>query len=157
MQVGCFRFSLILPKKYMLRTFNLLLVGVFAAICTFSCEKPIEFSKKQLSTQDSLFKEIMIIHDEVMPLTSTLVKRKDILEKSKNTDETTLLLIKQLETAEEAMWDWMYSIKRPDQFRDTLNHEQIMNYLNLELNSISEVKTLMINASNDSNQITEND
>lgn len=141
----------------MLRTFNLLLVGVFAAICTFSCEKPIEFSKKQLSTQDSLFKEIMIIHDEVMPLTSTLVKRKDILEKSKNTDETTLLLIKQLETAEEAMWDWMYSIKRPDQFRDTLNHEQIMNYLNLELNSISEVKTLMINASNDSNQITEND
>lgn len=141
----------------MLRTFNLLLVGVFAAICTFSCEKPIEFSKKQLSAQDSLFKEIMIIHDEVMPLTSTLVKRKDILEKSKNTDETTLLLIKQLETAEEAMWDWMYSIKRPDQFRDTLNHEQIMNYLNLELNSISEVKTLMINASNDSNQITEND
>ena len=157
MQVSCFRFSLILPKKYMLRTVNILFVGVFLSICTFSCAEPVEYTSEQLNTQDSLFKEIMVIHDEVMPLTSTLVKRRDILEKSENTDEPTLRLIQQLETAEEAMWDWMYSIKRPEQFRDTLNHNQIMDYLNTEYKSISEVKTLMLNASNDSNQITEND
>lgn len=141
----------------MLRTVNILFVGVFLSICTFSCAEPVEFTSEQLNTQDSLFKEIMVIHDEVMPLTSTLVKRKDILEKSENTDESTMSLIQQLETAEEAMWDWMYSIKRPEQFRDTLNHIQIMDYLNTEYNSISEVKTLMLNASNDSEQITEND
>ena len=141
----------------MLRSVNILFVGVFLSICTFSCAEPVEFTSEQLNTQDSLFKEIMVIHDEVMPLTSTLVKRKDILEKSENTDESTMSLIKQLETAEEAMWDWMYSIKRPEQFRDTLNHNQIMDYLNTEYNSISEVKILMLNASNDSNQITEND
>ena len=141
----------------MLRTVNTLFVGVFLSICTFSCAEPVEYTSEQLNTQDSLFKEIMVIHDEVMPLTSTLVKRKDILEKSEKTDESTVNLIQQLETAEEAMWDWMYSIKRPEQFRDTLNHNQIMDYLNTEYNSISEVKTLMLNASNDSNQITEND
>ena len=141
----------------MLRTVNILFVGVFLSICTFSCAEPVEYTSEQLNTQDSLFKEIMVIHDEVMPLTSTLVKRRDILEKSENTDEPTLRLIQQLETAEEAMWDWMYSIKRPEQFRDTLNHNQIMDYLNTEYKSISEVKTLMLNASNDSNQITEND
>ena len=129
-------------------------MGVFLSICTFSCAEPVEYTSKQLNTQDSLFKEIMVIHDEVMPLTSTLVKRKDILEKSEKTDESTVNLIQQLETAEEAMWDWMYSIKRPEQFRDTLNHNQIMDYLNTEYKSISEVKTLMLNASNDSNQIT---
>ena len=141
----------------MLRTVNILLVGVFLSICTFSYAEPVEFTSEQLHSQDSLFKEIMVIHDEVMPLTSTLVKRKDILEKSEKTDETTLKLIQQLETAEEAMWDWMYAIKRPEQFRDTLNHTQIMDYLDLEFKSISAVKTLMLNASNDSNQITEND
>lgn len=141
----------------MLRTVNILLVGVFLSICTFSCAEPVEFTSEQLNTQDSLFKEIMVIHDEVMPLTSTLVKRKDILEKSENTDASTIRLIQQLESAEEAMWDWMYSIKRPELFRDTLNHIQIMDYLNTEYNSISKVKTLMLNASNDSNQITEND
>lgn len=141
----------------MLRTVNILFVGVFLSICTFSCAEPVEFTSEQLNTQDSLFKEIMVIHDEVMPLTSTLVKRKDILEKSENTDESTIRLIQQLESAEEAMWDWMYSIKRPELFRDTLNHIQIMDYLNTEYNSISKVKTLMLNASNDSNQITEND
>lgn len=141
----------------MLRTVNILFVGVFLSICTFSCAEPVEFTSEQLNTQDSLFKEIMVIHDEVMPLTSTLVKRKDILEKSENTDASTIRLIQQLESAEEAMWDWMYSIKRPELFRDTLNHIQIMDYLNTEYNSISKVKTLMLNASNDSNQITEND
>lgn len=141
----------------MLRTVNILFVGVFLSICTFSCAEPVEFTSEQLNTQDSLFKEIMVIHDEVMPLTSTLVKRKDILEESENTDESTIRLIQQLESAEEAMWDWMYSIKRPELFRDTLNHIQIMDYLNTEYNSISKVKTLMLNASNDSNQITEND
>ena len=141
----------------MLRTVNILFVGVFLSICTFSCVEPVEFTSEQLNTQDSLFKEIMVIHDEVMPLTSTLVKRKDILEKSEKTDESTVNLIQQLETAEEAMWDWMYSIKRPEQFRDTLNHNQIMDYLKTEYKSISEVKILMLNASNDSNQITEND
>ena len=141
----------------MLRTVNILFVGVFLSICTFSCVEPVEFTSEQLNTQDSLFKEIMVIHDEVMPLTSTLVKRKDILEKSENTDESTIRLMQQLESAEEAMWDWMYSIKRPEQFRDTLDHIQIMDYLNTEYTSISEVKTLMLNASNDSDQITEND
>ncbi len=141
----------------MLRTANILFVGVFLMFCAFSCAEPVDHTSEQLYAQDSLFKEIMIIHDEVMPLTSTLVKRKDILEKSENTDETTLKLIQQLETAEEAMWDWMYSIKRPEQSRDTLNHNQIMDYLNTEYNSILEVKTLMLNASNESKQITEND
>jgi hypothetical protein len=41
-----------------------------AIICSFSCDNnqepnKIEFSTKQLQTQDSLFKEIMVIHDDI--------------------------------------------------------------------------------------------
>lgn len=129
-----------------------------ATICSFSCENKqesnkIEFSTKQLQTQDSLFKEIMVIHDEVMPLTSTLVKRKDILEKSKQKDSLTNNLILQLGSAEEAMWDWMYAIKRPEQFRDSLDHSKIMEYLNNEFISVSKVKSQMLLAEENSNQI----
>ena len=127
-------------------------------VCLISCvnEKP-QFSSKQLQSQDSLFKEIMVIHDEVMPLTSTLVQRRDILEKSDKTDSISESLIKELETAEEAMWDWMYAIKRPEQIRDTFTHEQIIDYLDQEFKTISKVKNLMLNAAENSNQISDNE
>jgi len=133
-----------------------------AIICSFSCDtnkepNKIEFSTKQLQTQDSLFKEIMVIHDEVMPLTSTLVKRKDILEKSNQKDSLTYNLILQLGTAEEAMWDWMYAIKPPKQFRDSLEHNQIIEYLNNEFTSVSKVKSQMLLAEENSNQIIDNE
>lgn len=131
-------------------------------ICSFSCDtnkepNKIEFSTKQLQTQDSLFKEIMVIHDEVMPLTSTLVKRKDILEKSNQKDSLTYNLILQLGTAEEAMWDWMYAIKPPKQFRDSLEHNQIIEYLNNEFIAVSKVKSKMLLAEENSNQIIDNE
>ena len=133
-----------------------------AIICFFSCDNnqepnKIEFSTKQLQTQDSLFKEIMVIHAEVMPLTSTLVKRKDILEKSKQKDSLTNNLILQLGTAEEAMWDWMYAVKPPKQFRDSLEHSQIMEYLNTEFISVSKVKSQMLLAEENSNQLIDNE
>jgi hypothetical protein len=130
--------------------------------CVISCssetkKEVIEFSNKQLQAQDSLFKEIMVIHDEVMPLTSTLVKRKDILEKSGQKDSTTLNLINELDNAEQAMWDWMYSIKRPEQLRDSMNNKQITSYLSNEFDAIKNVKNLMLSAEKNSAKISPNE
>jgi hypothetical protein len=90
-------------------------------------------------------------------MTSTLVKRKDILEKSNQKDSLTNNLILQLGTAEEAMWDWMYAIKPPKQFRDSLEHNQIIEYLNNEFTSVSKVKSQMLLAEENSNQIIDNE
>ena len=55
------------------------------------------------------------------------------------------------------MWDWMYAIKNPKQFRDSLEHSQIMEYLTNEFISVSKVKSQMLLAEENSNQIIDNE
>ena len=60
----------------------------------------------------------MEIHDEVMPMISDMVKiRKDLAQTLGESDSTRQVQVKQcirdLQTAEKGMWDWMAEYKKP--------------------------------------------
>jgi len=116
-----------------------------------SCESNVAHNQTQLNTQDSLYQVIMDIHDEVMPLTSKIVQKKDLLEKLSSNDSLAQTKIQELGAAEEAMWDWMYQIKAPKTLRDSLNPEQLDEYLKEQLKQIRIVKDQMLKA-NDNNE-----
>ena len=104
-----------------------------------------------MDTQDSLYQVIMDIHDEVMPLTSKIVQKKDLLEQMNSSDSLVQTKIQELGAAEEAMWDWMYQIKAPKILRDSLDPEQLDDYLQEQLKQIRIVKDQMLKA-NDNNE-----
>lgn len=74
----------------------------FMSLLTLGCSEP----------ENALYKEVMEIHDEVMPKTGTIAKYSrtlkkhldDLPEDQKSTYQQT---IKALDDAEEAMMDWM--------------------------------------------------
>lgn len=116
-----------------------------------SCESNVAHNQPQIDTQDSLYQVIMDIHDEVMPLTSKIVQKKDLLEKMNSSDSLVQTKIQELSAAEEAMWDWMYQIKAPKILRDSLDPAQLDDYLQEQLKQIRIVKDQMLKA-NDNNE-----
>ncbi len=127
---------------------------VIIGILTFfgvSCESNVAHNQTQINTQDSLYQVIMDIHDEVMPLTSKIVQKKDLLEKLSSNDSLVKTKIQELDAAEEAMWDWMYQIKAPKTLRDSLDPGQLDEYLKEQLIQIRTVKDQMLKA-NDNNE-----
>lgn len=143
---------------------NRILVSLFVLFSGFvlvsSCNKDKNatdpaLKEAQIAKEDSIFNLVMNVHDEVMPLTSTLVKRIELLEEMEEMDSLQTTLLSELKTGKEAMWDWMYAIKAPKKLRDSLSHEKIVSYLVNEQASIDEVKRLMIEAKNNSEVLYE--
>ncbi len=103
--------------------------------------------------ENELWDQIMEVHDAVMPKTSELERtanelkkhldRKDLSPAQRQEVEET---IKLLESAVDAMYEWMNELKQLPDLRKNQNHEQIMTYLKTEYNNISTVKTLMENS-----------
>lgn len=54
-----------------------------------------------------LYDEVMLVHDEVMPETSTIHKLRKRLKNMEVQDSVRLSLIRQLENADENMMQWM--------------------------------------------------
>jgi hypothetical protein len=125
-----------------LSLFALLLV----ALSIFSCTDPAEL-------EDQAWKEVMRIHDEVMPEMATInrIKRGLKAEIADTTatlsaDRQTTLIntIQQLEAAEEGMMSWMEQVKSPAALRETLEHEAILSYLQDQQEKIEIVKRDML-------------
>jgi hypothetical protein len=125
-----------------LSLFALLLV----ALSIFSCTDPAEL-------EDQAWKEVMRIHDEVMPEMATInrIKRGLKAEMADTTAtlsadrQTTLITtIQQLEAAEEGMMSWMEQVKSPAALRETLEHEAILSYLQDQQEKIEIVKRDML-------------
>lgn len=78
----------------------LFILSIFAII--ISCKPDLSNPKVE-----SLYKEVMVIHDEVMPEISTIHKLKKSIKKKDNLNDTDLDLISELDEADESMMQWM--------------------------------------------------
>jgi len=85
--------------------------------------------------QQELVREVMVIHDEVMPKMDDIHRTQKQLRAKKETVTNTLVKkniddhIIALEGAGEGMMEWMAALKLPST-DDTRSHEEIMLYLN---------------------------
>lgn len=104
------------------------------------------------STQEKLWDEMMVVHDEVMPKMGDLnrlsrdirsqldtVPPIDTLQKLQQLD----LLIR-LGKAEEGMMVWMSELKILDDLRATKSHKEIIRYLEAEKQRIGAVRDSML-------------
>lgn len=110
------------------------------------------------TAEDRTWAEMMKIHDEVMPKTSEIValytKLKTMdLQNSAITEWSDEIQkrISVLEEAEEAMFAWMNDLKNLNVLRPQKDHDEIMEYLNLETQKIVSIRNQMIVALEEGN------
>lgn len=110
------------------------------------------------TAEDRAWAEMMKIHDEVMPKTSEIValytKLKTMdLQNSAITEWSDEIQkrISVLEEAEEAMFAWMNDLKNLNVLRPQKDHDEIMEYLNLETQKIVSIRNQMIVALEEGN------
>ena len=107
--------------------------------------KEEKFTTEQQATQQEAFKKMMDEHDVAMEkiiemnrLARSLKPYLDSLD-DKRQLEAVNLAITRLETADEAMMQWMPNSPKLGKLRDTLQHEQIITLLVNEEKSINKI------------------
>jgi hypothetical protein len=102
---------------------------------------------------DSLYKIVMAKHDEVMPKTADIMKLTKILrqkleiEKDNVAKEKILNHLRELETSNDGMMEWMHEFKNEHldkEFYEKKSSEEVLDYLKKEENSIEQVAKLML-------------
>lgn len=133
------------------RTYIKIWIGVFFAALVMSACGPGKAEKEQ-KQQEELAKEVIGIHDEVMPRMGELVKlRKQVKGKinawtaDSATDHETHIqqatqIVTDLDAADKGMMDWMHEYNGG---QGLYEHEAIMGYLNEEKGKITAVKENM--------------
>lgn len=121
--------------------YQLLLALMFLSSC--------KDSKKLENQDDPLFKEVMEIHNNVMPELSTIhaIKRDLKAIESPESKEIILAQIKNLDEADEAMMTWMADFKVPD------NKSKEKEYLEAQKLKISHVSDLMYSSIKNGNHL----
>ncbi len=89
---------------------------------------------------EAMDREIMVLHDEVMPLMVDMKKKRTLLEeKSMGIDSTQMATfrdaIRDLKIAEDGMWDWMNQYKKQEiqsdeelKYMENASYSNIINY-----------------------------
>ena len=93
--------------------------------------------------ENILYKEVMAIHDEVMPLMGELMAMNKKVKQEDSTSQEATELTANLEDANEAMMNWM---RKFNPNIENMTHEETMNYLEEEKKKIMEVKKKMLSA-----------
>lgn len=99
--------------------------------------------------QDSLYQNVMLIHDNAMMLMSDVssfnrkIKKARELREDFETKEEIQKVSQDLEAANESMMDWMRNFD-PD--LESLSHAETMRYLESEMKKIEEIKKNMESA-----------
>lgn len=102
---------------------------------------------KKITPQSQLHDSVMVIHDEVMPKMKDIYRlRKRLKEKAEQSKSSSDIaeiksLIAALETADDAMMDWMAAYDKPDE-----GAEGAMDYLGQEKIRIEKVRNEMLSA-----------
>ena len=120
---------------------------LFLAIAVSACNDTEKLEKEAWA-------EVMKVHDEVMPKMADMNKisrsLKPYLEEGALEDKSLMeevnLAIKNLETADDAMMDWMADISPLEELREEKSHEEIMAYLGEEATKIAKVKEDMLSS-----------
>ncbi len=110
---------------------------IFLFLLIFSACK--EKQKSAETEQNQLYKEVMAIHDQVMPEITTIHNLKKDLKAIEKPETKDIILqqVKELNDADEAMMTWMAAFKVPE---DKTQEEA---YLLLEKEKIKQVSDLM--------------
>lgn len=139
---------------------------LFITILFFSCnsapeKKENNYTPKQVSEKKELIEDVMAIHDEAMAWIDEINTLKTNIQQVANSDSlvdvdngiSAQLLeqsILELESADEAMMDWMRNYSEP---KDTVSFENAITYLSNEKKAISKVRTQMKTAMENANQV----
>lgn len=128
---------------------------LFLAVALVACkpksgqqEAPLEeqdLDRGNVQIQQERWDDVMTIHDDVMPKMSEVNRLTEALKtrlpEATGEQQTQIqAVITDLEAADKAMWDWMYGLKQLNELRDSLQHEQIVSYLEGQEKSIAQVK-----------------
>lgn len=106
---------------------------------------------KESTQEDSLYNELMAVHDEMMPKMQDIMNLKSelssVADSLTNIDsletESIQEVISNLEIADQAMMGWMHQFE-PNM--DNLSHEERMTYLTLQKSKMDSVKIVMQSA-----------
>ena len=140
----------------------LILLTLFIFACKGEAPKvntsPGEVRKKEMSAnkaaQETLYDEVIAIHDEVMPKMSDINRVKRALQEHasgltspkcefQEADRGKIKgMVAKLEEADEAMMQWMRNFKKPE----NVSHEKMMVFLESEKVKISDVSDLMLSS-----------
>ena len=112
--------------------------------------------------EEKLLKEVMVIHDEMMPLIRNKIrptqKRLEGMMKNAEQQKDSITLTKyktahqQLEKADKAMNDWMRQFRTPT---NETPHEEVMNYLKDQKVKVAEMKKVMEENMNAAREVIE--
>lgn len=127
-----------------------LMFGV-GILVLFSCDDPAKKEKElQTKERDEIYKQVMEIHDEMMPLVFSKIrptqKKLETMMKDAQTQQDSVNYQKyktafnQLENADKAMNSWMKQFRNPDV--DT-SHEEAIKYLKDQVVKVDEMKKVM--------------
>ena len=135
--------------------FMMLLLAVAVLACNTGSSNQQEAEKTDTEKlEKEAWAEVMKVHDEVMPKMADMNKisrsLKPFLEEGALEDKSLMeevnLAIKKLETADDAMMDWMADISPLEELRGEKSHEEIMAYLGEEATTIAKVKEDMLSS-----------
>lgn len=133
-----------------------LVLLTFLSVLTFSCSSnnntAADANQADLAAQEeALWDEVIVVHDEVMPkmgvINKTARELKALIDNTPTLSEENKKAIEEavnnLDNADEGMMSWMSGFKQLEKLRAEMNHEQIITYLNSEMEKISNVKSQM--------------
>lgn len=133
--------------------------NIILTICILLGIQACHQNKKE---QDQLLKEVMDIHDEVMPQMGSLrslskgikLKLDSLEESSTNVDDQTRqkmkAAIKKLDEANKSMMEWMHQF---EQIKEGTPHKEVLNYLNRQKQLIEEVRDNMLTSKKESEEL----
>lgn len=105
------------------------------------------FSRLELRQQDSVWAEVMVLHDSIMPHSAeinelTQALKKELREnKSLDNDRRNQMItaLEFLEQADASMFDWMHNLEQPENLRTSMTHPQILEYIRKQKDTIAKV------------------
>lgn len=128
-----------------------ILLTILFTMGLISCNQDV--AKSKASGSDQLYKEVMAVHDEVMPKMSQIHKLKkelrNHLESAEESQKQEILdQITYLQKADDAMMDWMHDLNVPE------DETAKAAYLKGQMPLIKEVKNIMLDAIAKGQQLT---
>ena len=145
---------------------------LFTLLILFSCNNKQEtkapdltldsntLSREEVAEED-LYMKVMAIHDSIMPATGTMMSIKGKLQQKltqakggtephQPTLEALESAIKELEQADDAMFDWMNKFIDQDTVE---NHDQVMRYYSIQKEEIEDIRDMMEKAVRNGNNL----
>lgn len=120
------------------------LLFILSFVILTSCKDKL--AEQQKSAYDTLFAEVMKVHDDIMPETNNLYKLKKFAQENIDILPDTSIYVKKLrdaqmnaDKADDAMMQWMSDFAVPEG-----SHEEKMKYLESQKKSVEDLRALML-------------